>query len=159
MANEKCLLVYYSLTGNIESLIPMFKKELDIDIIRIESAVPYPIEEKEFWERYHDEIDNLLIPNYKEITTDFSIYNTIILVFPNWSNTFPPVIRTFLSKGLLQNKTIIPFITHDRNGEVDIVKQIKSYTNGNKVSKALVFEGRSLTEDQLRCFVKSELVE
>lgn len=155
MTDEKCLLVYCSFTGNIESLIPMFKKKLDIDIVKLELAIPYPNEAKEFWKRYHDEIDNRLLPEYKEIDIDFSLYNTIFLVFPNWSNTFPPVMRTFLSKGFLHNKIIIPFITHDRNGEVDIVNQIKAYTKGNKVTKALVFEGKNLTENQLEHFIKN----
>jgi len=154
MSIEKSLFVYCSFTGNIESLIPMFKKQLDVHIVKLEPAMPYPNEAKEFWERYHDEIDNLLLPDYKEMNIDFSIYNIVFLVFPNWSNTFPPVIRTFLSKGFLQEKIIIPLISHDRNGEADIVDQIKSYTKGNKVTKALVFEGRNLTEIQLECFMK-----
>ena len=154
MTKEKCLLVYYSFTGNIESLIPMFKKELDVDIFKLEEANPYSTVDKEFWIRYHDEIDNLLLPDIKEINIDFSIYNTIFLVVPNWSNTFPPAVRTFLSKGLLQNKTIVPFITHCRNGEVDMVNQIKAYTKGNKVTEALVFMERDLSVNQLRVFIK-----
>lgn len=155
MSNNKKLLVYYSFTGNIESLIPMLKKELNADILKLEPVVPYPDGDKEFLKRYHDEIDNKLLPECKEISVDFTTYSTIYLMIQNWSNTFPPTTRTFLSKGLFKDKTVIPFITHDRNGEVDIVDQIKPYIKGNKITKALVFDGRNLSSEQVKMFIKS----
>ena len=154
MTKNKSLLVYYSYTGNIESLIPMFRTELNIDIVKLETVIPYPNNEKDFWIRYNDEIDNSLTPPIKEIEVDFNNYNTIILITPNWSNKFPPAIRTFLAKGLLKNKTIVPIITSDRNGEANITNDIKAYTQGNIVTKSLVFLERGLTQNQLRVFMK-----
>ncbi len=154
MIKKKNLLVYYSYTGNIESLIPLFKEQLNIDIVKLEPVIPYPNDHDRFWERYHDEIDNLLVPEYKEFNVDLSIYSTMFLVFPNWSNTFPPVVRTFLSKNSFENKKIIPFITHDRNGEVDIIDQIRLYTEDSEITKALVFEQANLSKNELIAFLQ-----
>lgn len=154
MSTRKSLFVYYSYTGNLESLIPLFKEHLNIDTLKLDTVIPYSEEEEKFWERYHDEIDNLLTPNYKAFDEDLSMYNTIFLAFPNWSNTFPPVVRTFLSNNTFENKKIIPIITHCRNGEVDIVDQIKVYTIGSETTKALVFLNANLTETELNLFLE-----
>jgi flavodoxin len=154
MKNQKSLFVYYSYTGNLESLIPLFKEHLNINAMKLDTVIPYSKEEDKFWERYHDEIDNLLTPDYKEFDEDLSMYNTIFLAFPNWSNTFPPAVRTFLSKQTFKNKKIIPIITHCRNGEVDIVDQIKVYTKGSETTKALVFLNADLTKTELNDFLR-----
>lgn len=154
MNNQKSLFVYYSYTGNLESLIPLFTEHLNINVLKLDTVIPYSKEKDKFWERYHDEIDNLLTPDCKEFYEDLSVYNTIFLAFPNWSNTFPPVVRTFLSKNTFENKKIIPIITHCRNGEVDIVNQIKVYTKGSDTTKALVFLEANLSETEFNSFLE-----
>ncbi len=152
MSNKKQLFIYYSYTGNINSLIPMLCEELNIDTLRIEPTLAYPRKEELFWERYNDEINNKLTPPIKEININFDDYDSIIIATPNWSNTFPPSIRTFLTSGYLKNKTIIPFVTHDRNGEAGIAEEMTMLLEGNNVTSALVFQENQLTKEQVNEF-------
>jgi len=157
MKKSKDLLVYFSFSGNIESLIPMIVKHLDVDIARLQVVTPYPKELKEFNKRYHDEMDNKLLPEYKELDKKVKDYQTIVLVLPNWGDAFPPIVRTFLSNNSFEDKTIIPIITFGRNRESNIVNEIITNAPGSKVTKSLVFEENHLEEEDLRSFLKEVL--
>ncbi|XFA99652.1 flavodoxin [Candidatus Izemoplasma sp. B36] len=152
--SKKKLLVYYSFSGNIESLIPMFSKHLNIDIARLQVVIPYPIELEEFNKRYHVEMNNKLLPKYRKLDIKIEDYQTIILVLPNWGDTFPPVVRTFLSNNSFKGKTFVPIISFGRNRESNIVNEIIVYAPGSKVTKALVFEENHLKEEDLKTFIK-----
>lgn len=157
MKRDKCLFIYYSYSGDIQALVPMFEERFLLDTLKLESKIPYPSVQKEFLERYNDEIDNRLTPECKVFNIDFSIYQTIFLGMPNWSNTLPPVIRTFLSKKLLKDKTIIPIISYDRKKDAGLPEEIKGYTDGNKVTKALLIESGYLTPLKLDVFIEEVL--
>jgi len=43
-------------------------------------------------------------------------YNVIYLGYPNWWNTFPMAVFTFLESYNFSGKTIIPFCTHEGSG-------------------------------------------
>ncbi len=153
MFNEKCLFVYFSYTGHVESLIPVFRSCIDIDTFKLEAAVPYPTVVDDFWERYNDEIDNVLLPDYKELDIDFSKYQTIFIGIPNWSNTLPPIVRTFLSKQLYKNKLVIPVVSYYRMKDAPIKEEVVKYSIDNKVSKPLIIKQSNLSKDQLQSFL------
>jgi len=157
MIQEKYLIIYYSFTGNLESLIPMFKNQLDIDSVRLELVENYPKAGKDFLKRYRDEESNNILPRYKETKIDLNKYETIFIATPNWGNKVPPVIKSFLSNNLLTNKTIIPIISHGGNGEVGIIEEMISYLSGNKIKESLVFRQANLTEKELCSFLNKVL--
>jgi len=43
-------------------------------------------------------------------------YDIVFIGYPNWWNTFPAPVSTFLSELNLRGKTIIPFCTHGGGG-------------------------------------------
>ena len=155
--SNKHLLVYFSFSGNIKSLIPMFENQLSIDIARLESMIPYPKEVNEFNKRYLKEMDNLLCPEYKELSINLENYDTIFLLVPNWGDAFPPVVRTFLKNNDFYGKNIIPFISFERNKESKIANDIVATAPGSNVTESLVFEANNLTENDLKLFLEKVL--
>lgn len=50
-------------------------------------------------------------PALRDSVTDLSEYSVVFLGYPNWWNTHPTVINTFIESNDLQGKTIVPFMT------------------------------------------------
>lgn len=146
----KHLLVYYSFTGNIESVLPLFKELIEVDIFKLELVDPYPRDGKEFLPRYREEIKHNLLPAYKKSTYKTKDYDSIIFVAPNWGNTIPPVCKTYLANNNFEDKTIIPIVTHGGNGKADMITQIKELSKSNDVKEELVFYQRNLTLEELK---------
>lgn len=157
MKTKEYLIIYYSFTGNLESVIPLFQKLLDIEIVSLKLVYEYPKEGKDFIKRYRYEMANNILPAYKSINISIDNYDTIFIATSNWGNKVPPVVRSFLSNITFTNKRIIPIITHGGNGEVGIMEEIKQYTNGNTLSKPLVFKQENLSESELSSFLKEVL--
>ncbi len=154
MIIDKGLLVYYSYTGNIESLIPIFTKNIELDVIRVYSEIPYPTNSDEFWKRCKNELDNETKPRINKVDIDFSKYKVILIVTPNWCNMLPPPLRTFLSTNRIEDKKIIPVISYDRSVETEMYTEIEQYTKNNELTSSLIFQERNLTSEKLTNFIK-----
>ena len=50
-------------------------------------------------------------PALKDSVTDLSEYSVVFIGYPNWWNTHPNIINTFIESNDLQGKTIVPFMT------------------------------------------------
>ena len=86
-------------------------------------------------------------PVLKKMNISMDDYDTIILGYPNWYNTCPMAILTFLEEYDMSGKSIAPFCTHGGSGmgnsEKDIKKScpdsrvIKGYSRGISATKEL----------------------
>jgi len=150
----KSIIVYYSYSGSIESLVPKFKEYTKSNIFKLELKEPYSLDMKEFVERVREELNNSLLPKYKEKNFDLAEYDTVYLAVPNWGNTVPPVVKTFLKENSLKDKTIYPIINHGGNGKVDIVDQIRVLTKSSKVQEALEIYTNEITDEALETYFK-----
>ncbi|MBR1400087.1 MAG: flavodoxin [Prevotella sp.] len=71
------------------------------------------------------------LPEY-EGSVDVSGYDTVFIGGPVWWGTYPQVMFTFFSKNDLNNKTIIPFTTHEGSGLGNCAEDVKkAYPNAN----------------------------
>lgn len=106
------LIVYFSYTGNTRKIANIIKDKLNCDILELEPVIPYStdyqtvVDEEQRMEGMNHK------PEIKEFNVDLSKYDKIILGTPVWWYTISPVVRTFISKYDLSNKTIIPFATN-----------------------------------------------
>lgn len=108
----KKLVVYYSYTGNTESLVERIKEKIDCDVVKILPKVEYSTDYQAVVDQAKKDVENNAMPEIQDLKVDLSLYDTIILGSPVWWYTFAPVINTFLNNNDLANKTIIPFITN-----------------------------------------------
>lgn len=151
----KYLMIYYTFTGNLDSIASLLSKYIDLDILKIELKQPYPEEKKLFVDRVRKELKNNLMPEYTEIEVDLDNYQNIILGVQNWGNTIPPVMKTFLHNNFLEDKTIYPIVTHGGNGEVDIISHIESLTNNNSLMPELVVFQKDIPEKNLIDYINN----
>lgn len=108
----KALILYYSHSGNTRKIAQMIQKEIDCDLVEIETVNPYTGTYNDVVEQGKKEIDSGLTPEIKPLNVDLSIYDTIILGTPVWWYTSSPAIKTFLKSNDLSGKKIYPFATH-----------------------------------------------
>lgn len=141
MNNKKVLVAYFSWDGNTKIIAEKIIKEIDADIFRIETAVPYPTDYNEtaygIAKKQHEEN---IMPELKD-NGNVSAYDIIFVGTPVWWYTMAPAVKTFLSKNNFEGKTIAPFITHGGGGKYNIAEDMAKLAKGAKVlSPFVVYE-------------------
>ncbi len=113
----KTLIAYFSWSKNTKKLVEEINKSFDYDVLRIERKVPYSkdynqcayVEAKKEWEERK-------LPEIKDVKSEISSYERILLFFPIWWYTFPMPIGTFAKESL-------------KGYEGEVVIFANSYTN------------------------------
>lgn len=108
----KNLIMYYSYGGNTEKIALLLQKEMNADIMRIETQIPYTGSYQDIVEQGQDEINSGYMPKLKDFSIDISGYDTIFLGTPVWWYTYSPAIKTLFEQHDFQSKTIHPFVTN-----------------------------------------------
>lgn len=110
--NQKILILYYSYTNNTKQIAEMIQNELNADIVRVDTIIPYSNNYDVVVEQGQEEVNKNYQPEIKKIEKNLDEYDTIVLGTPVWWYTFAPAILTFLSQNKLEGKTVYPFITN-----------------------------------------------
>lgn len=135
------LVAYFSRTGNTRVVAGLLHRALGAELFDIEPAVSYPEEYLATVERARQERDQAIEPALKLKAPGISDCRTLLLGFPIWGETAPPIIRSFLSAHDLSGKTLIPFITHGGYGLGDSLKVIARHAPGAVVKAGFVMQG------------------
>jgi len=140
MKNKKNLIAYFSRkghnyvsgkivnlpVGNTEIAARMIQELTGGDLFQIEAVKAYPEDYTEATEVAKKELHENARPELVRQVPDIGAYDVIFLGYPNWWNTFPMPVFTFLERHALAGKTIVPFCTHEGSGlgrsEMDIAK-------------------------------------
>lgn len=110
------LVAYFSLSGNTRVVAGLLQRAFAADVFEIRPAAPYPDEYLATVEEARRERDKGLERAPQSKVPDLGKYGTVLLGFPIWGETAPPLIRGFLSAHDLDGKTLVPFITHGGYG-------------------------------------------
>lgn len=92
----KRLVVYYSLTGNTEEAAEKIAKELNADVLKLETVKDMP---KSFAARIlvgGGQVAFNRIPELKPIDVDVAAYDEIVLGSPIWNSKGVPAVNAFL---------------------------------------------------------------
>lgn len=111
----KTLVAYYSRTGNTRLVARQLQRDLNADLFEIVPAIEYPEDYQATVRQAKEETDRDFRPRLRELG-DLRSYDTILLGFPVWGETAPPVIRSFLTAHDIGEKTLAPCITHGGYG-------------------------------------------
>jgi flavodoxin len=158
MTNSKALIAYYSrrgqnyLGGNIINL-PVGNTEVvakkiqaitGADLFEIDTVKAYPVDYTETTQIAMNEKKANARPELTAVVDKMDVYDVIYLGYPNWWNTFPMAVSTFLEAYDFTGKTIIPFCTHEGSGIGNSERDIKKLCPNAKMFPGLAIQGSSV---------------
>jgi flavodoxin len=159
MANPKTLIAYYSRrgqnyvegsivnlpVGNTEVMAKKIQVIVGGDLFEIDTVKNYPADYTETTHVAMDEKRANVRPELTAAVDNMEHYNVIYLGYPNWWNTFPMAVFTFLEMYDFSGKTIIPFCTHEGSGIGNSERDIKKLCPNSKVLTGLAIRGGSVS--------------
>lgn len=156
---KKVLIAYYSRKGqnyvsgkiinlsigNTEIIAKKIQQITKGDLFEIKTVKSYPIDYTETTNVAKDELRKNARPELSNSIENIDDYDVIYLGYPNWWNTFPMVVFTFLETYNFSGKTIIPFCTHEGSGIGKSVNDIKKLCPSTNVLEGIAIRGGSVS--------------
>ena len=158
MNNKKVLIAYFSRAdenynvgyikkGNTAIIAEMIAKETKGTMFHIETEAPYPANYMECIDLAKKEMNTHARP---AIQGDVNVedYDVIFLGYPNWWGEVPMAIYTFIEKHQWQDKTVIPFCTHEGSGLGSTEGKLKKACQGATFLPGLAVQGTIAQKSQ-----------
>lgn len=158
MDNKKVLIAYFSRAdenynvgyikkGNTEIIAEMIAEETKGTLFHIETETPYPADYMECIDLAKKEMNAHARPAIKgDIKVDN--YDVIFLGYPNWWGEVPMAVYTFIEKHQWQDKTVIPFCTHEGSGLGSTESKLKKACQGATFLPGLAIQGTIAQKNQ-----------
>lgn len=170
MTKTKTLIAYYSRkgqnyvagsivnlpVGNTEVVAKKIQAITGGDLFEIDTVKNYP---EDYTETTHVAAAEKRANARPELTAaveNMAGYDTIYLGYPNWWNTFPMAVFTFLESYDFAGKTIIPFCTHEGSGIGNSERDIKKLCPDAKVLAGLAIRGSNVSraDNEIKNWIK-----
>lgn len=139
----KVLVLYFSMSGNTETVAKFIHNKVGGDILELETVQTYPSDYNTLVNYAQEEQRKNARPELKT-TVNIDDYDTIFLGYPNWWADMPMPLYTFLDTYDLSGKTIAPFITHGGSGLSGTPAKIKSEEPNATVTEGLAVRDSSV---------------
>lgn len=154
--NTKVLVCYFSATGTTEKAAQRIAELTGGKLFAIEPAEPYTaadLDWRDSLSRSSVEMRNRTFrPALKDSVADLSDYSVVFIGYPNWWNTHPTVINTFIESNDLKGKTIVPFMTSGGSNIINSENELhESYPTLN-IAKGLLMN--DVTDSDIRAWLK-----
>ncbi|WP_165004657.1 MULTISPECIES: flavodoxin [unclassified Enterococcus] len=114
---------------------------LQATLLSLQPLDAYPRSYKETIERAVDELGTSRNLEIEILPEDLSQDEVVFLGYPNWCNTLPAVVTSFLRQHDLSGKTIYPFCTHEGSGFGSSLKKLKTLCPEADVKTGLAIRG------------------
>ena len=144
-SNAAILVAYFSRTGNTRVIARQIRRAHRADIFEINPAEPYPEDYQEIVQQAERERRSGYEPPLAAAVPNIETYAAVFLGFPIWGTTAPSVIRSFLSRHDLSEKTLVPFITHGGYGAGSSRAVLAAHA-----PRSRLLQGFTLRQDQER---------
>ena len=111
---SKSLVVYFSYTGNVDTMAHWIADEAGADLVRVTAKEAYPEDYNATVDRAKQEQDAGTHPaiNVDLTAEQLAQYDTVYFGFPVWWYDIPMPMYTFLESYDLSGKTVVPFFSH-----------------------------------------------
>jgi len=130
--------------GNTEIAAETIRKLTGGEAFRIDTVKEYPADYEETTKVAQDELRRGARPELTSRVGDLSGYDAIFLGYPNWWDTMPMAVFTFLEAYDFSGKTILPFCTNEGSGMGHSEADIKKLCPTAKVLKGLAIRGTAV---------------
>ncbi len=149
-SNKKSIVCYFSATGTTANAAHRIAQLAGADIHEIAPAVKYTSADLDWTDslsRSYVEMHNRTFrPALKDSVTDLSEYSVVYIGYPNWWNTHPTIINTFIENNNLQGKTIVPFMTSGGSNIINSEKELKEQYPSLNFGKGMLINNKSNDE-------------
>lgn len=143
---HRILVAYFSYSGNTRKISRQIQKQIGGDIFEIQTVSKYPDKYSELVAQAKNEIVSGAKPLLRENINNMETYKIVFLGYPNWWNTIPAPVLTFLTEYDFTNKTIVPFCTHGGGGIGRSVTDIKKLFPEAKMLETFSIHGSYVKE-------------
>lgn len=152
-SNNKILVAYFSRSGNTEKIANEIHNIVGGDIIKIETVKQYPSDYNATTAEARTEQDENARPELKTKIDNIEQYDTIFVGYPNWWGTMPMALFTFFEEYDFNEKTVIPFCTHEGSGLGRSEDDIKGIIGTDIVKKRI--SNKRIVSRQCRKYIKT----
>ena len=118
------LVVYFSWSGNTESVAVEIQNQSGADTFRLVPAEPYTDDYDTLLDIAQEEQKNGARPAISGSIENFDSYEVVYLGYPNWWYTAPMAIFSFIEEYDFSGKTVVPFCAHGTGGLAGSVTDI-----------------------------------
>ncbi len=148
--DNKAIVCYFSATGTTEAAAKRIAQIAGADIYEIVPETRYTPEDLDWTDslsRSYVEMHNRTMrPALKDSITDLSAYNVVYIGYPNWWNTHPTIINTFIEANDLKGKTIVPFMTSGGSNIINSEKELREQYPGLTFGEGMLMNGKTDSE-------------
>lgn len=152
----KALVCYFSATGTTEQAAKRIADLAGAQLHNIEPAVLYTDSDlnwRDTLSRSYVEMHNRAFrPALKDTVTDMSEYSVVFIGYPNWWNTHPTIINTFIESNDLQGKTIVPFMTSGGSDIINSEQELREAYPSLDIAKGLLMN--SVSDEEIKAWLK-----
>lgn len=129
------------------------------DLFEIETVKTYIPDHMKMIYEAKEELEQGVRPELKRYPQSFDQYSTVFLCYPNWWNTLPMPVVTFLEHFNWSGKRIVPFNTSGGGGLGESVAAISKYAAAAQIGEALTVPGTQVEqeEEQIRSWARTQL--
>lgn len=119
------------------------------DMFRIEQVRVYSTDHFKMIQEAKEELNSDARPELKRDLDSLEDYDTVFLGFPNWWNTLPMPVVTFLTRHDFTGKRIIPFNTNGGGGFGKSLNAIEKYAGGAQIAEGLTVHGTRVEDSEM----------
>jgi flavodoxin len=130
--------------GNTEVVANQIKELTGADSFMIEMMTPYSADYNTCINQAKKDKNAGARPELATELDSIDEYDTIILMYPNYWETCPMAVFTFLEKYDFTGKTILPLCTHEGSGMGGSERDIAKIVKGATLKKGLPINGSSV---------------
>lgn len=148
ITEKKILVVYFSHSGNTRKLANQIHERVGGDLFEVVPVDPYPVDYDAVVAQAKKELNSEYKPALKSKIKDVGSYDVIFIGYPNWCNTIPRPVVTFLLEQDLSGKTIGPFCTHEGSRLGRSATDISKLCPQSTILEGLAVRGRDVGNAQ-----------
>ena len=152
----KVLVCYFSATGTTEKAAMRIAELTGGALHNIEPAQLYTdadLDWRDSLSRSYVEMHNRdFRPALKDSVTDMTDYSVVFIGYPNWWNTHPTIINTFIEANDLQGKIVIPFMTSGGSNIINSENELHEAYPDIKWAKGLLMN--NVSDDDIKDWLK-----
>lgn len=147
-SNNKTLIIYYSRSGNTDTIAQYIHNQTGADVVKLETVQPYPEQYRATTIQAKKELEEDFYPELKTKINNIADYDVILIGSPNWWGTLSMPIRTFLHDSDLSDKKIALFITHEGSGLGRSIDDLNKFQPNAIILESTAIRGSDVNNSQ-----------